>query len=232
MKLGSEWLELDEVGSTQDVAGEQLRTGSSVSVIIAHHQSKGRGRLGREWISEKDDSVTMSLLFHDYADHPRPYLVGMAVAVAAAGAIHAVLRWPNDLNLGDRKAGGILTELMPDAQGRLIPVVGLGLNLNQKSFPEAIRDLATSVHLYHGGAYRPEAIAKNIVERLALLPEPTDWHTLEPIWKLFDHTPGKRYKLTSGEEAIALGIGSEAQLLCSVGGETRSVLAAEAMLGV
>lgn len=225
------WLELDEVDSTQAVAEKLLKEGSDFGAVIAHNQVKGRGRLGREWLSEREASLTISLIFRDYADHPRPYLIGMSVAIAAAGAIHGMLQWPNDLILGDRKAGGVLTDIFSDAKGRRIPVVGVGINLNQSSFPPEIADFATSVHLYHGGAYEPQAIAGDIERRLERLPEPTDWQSLRPAWQLFDHTPGKKYKMLDGRLATALGIGPEGQLLASIEGETVAILAADAMFG-
>lgn len=155
----------------------------------------------------------------------------MSVALATAGVLHCQLRWPNDLTAVGKKLGGILTEMVLDADGRRVPVVGVGINLNQVSFPPDLEEIATSAHLAHGGTYDALTIAKKIVDRLAILPEPASWGALSQIWDLFDATPGKRFRLTTGEEAVALGIGSEGQLLCSVNGESQSVLAAEAIFG-
>lgn len=225
------WSILDEVESTQDIAAEILTSGWPVGGVIARDQTKGRGRFGRVWKSQPGDSLTMSLIFRDYADHPKPYLVGMAVAIAAAGVLHGQLRWPNDLTESGLKLGGILTEMIIDVTGRRVPVVGVGINLNQREFPEEIAHLATSAALVHGGSYDAVHIAKKIVDRLESLPEPTGWDVLAPIWNLFDATPGKRFRLMSGEEAVALGIGSEGQLLCSVDGESQAVMAADAIFG-
>lgn len=228
---GEHWAELESVETTQSLAAAYLRNSEPVGVIFAHEQTAGKGRMGRTWLSKEGDSLTFSLLFRAYADHPKPYLVGMAAALAAAGVLHCQLRWPNDLVFGPLKVGGILTELLPDAEGRLVPVVGIGINLNQTDFAPEIASFATSLSKARGGHYNPQLIAHRIVERFATLPEPTAWSALAPIWSLFDFTPGKHYKLPSGEEAIALGIGSEGQLLCSVDGESRAVLAAEALFG-
>lgn len=227
--LGEQWTEIDTIDTTQALAAKYLADGRQIGVIYAHKQTAGKGRFGRTWISEEGDSLTFTLVFRAYADHPKPYLIGMAAALAAAGVLHCRLRWPNDLIIGTLKLGGILTELMPDSQGRLVPVVGIGINLNQAEFPEEIRAIATSLAIERGGHYDPQLMAHRIVERLASLPEPNEWSDLAPIWDLFDYTPGKRYRLPSGEDAIALGIGSEGQLMCSVDGESRSVLAAEAI---
>ncbi len=231
LENGCVWEILDEVASTQNVAGERLRHGAPVGVVLAHHQSQGRGRFDRTWVSARGESLTFSLVFRAYADHPKPYLVGMAVAAAAAGAVHCQLRWPNDLIEGGRKVGGILTEMLPDAEGRRVPVVGIGINLNQASFPEEIADRATSLHLLHGGRYDALEVARRVLTRIEGLPEPSTWAELWPVWELFDATPGKAYLLPSGESAVALGIGSEGQLLASVEGESRTVYAAEALFG-
>ena len=115
-----------------------------------------------------------------------------------------------------------------------LAAIGFSGDLVIESFvtlPPEIAPFATSLALYRGGTYDPEAIAHKIVDRLAALPEPNAWSDLLPIWSLFDNTPGKSYKLASGEEAIALGVGAEGQLICSVNGESTSVLAAEALFG-
>jgi BirA family biotin operon repressor/biotin-[acetyl-CoA-carboxylase] ligase len=228
---GRVWEVLEETASTQAVAAERLLQGAPTGVVFTHHQTAGRGRFDRKWHSQRGDSLTFSLVFSAYADHPRPYLVGMAVAAAAAGVVHCQLRWPNDLIEGDRKVGGILTDLLPDADGRRVPVVGVGINLNQTEFPEEIADRATSLHLLHGGAFDAEQVARKIVRRLEVLPEPNAWSDLWPVWELFDATPGKSYRLPTGEDAVGLGIGSEGQLLASVEGESRAIFAAEALFG-
>ncbi len=229
--LGEEWVEVAQVESTQTLAAQYLRDGQPVGAVFALEQTAGKGRLGRTWLSRQGDSLTFSLIFRGYAGHPQPHLIGMACALAAAGVLRCQLRWPNDLVFGELKVGGILTELVADATGALVPIVGIGVNLNQTEFPEPIQAIATSLSLARGGTYDPLITAKKIVERLATLPDPTIWADLAPVWALYDFTPGKRYKLADGEEAIALAIGSEGQLMCSVDGESRSILAAEALFG-
>jgi BirA family biotin operon repressor/biotin-[acetyl-CoA-carboxylase] ligase len=228
---GEQWIELDNVESTQSIAAKYVLDDAPIGVVYAHEQTSGKGRFDRTWVSREGDSLTYSLIFRAYADHPRPYLIGMAAGLAVASVLHCRLRWPNDLTFGELKVGGILTQLMPDAKGRLVPVVGIGINLNQEAFPPEIAEIATSLSIARGGQYDPQLIGHKIVERFANLPEPNYWKDLLPIWDVFDITPGKRYRLPSGEVSTALGIGSEGQLLCSVEGESRTVLAAEAMFG-
>lgn len=226
----AQWLIIESAGSTQDVATQQLAAGDQIGAVVALDQVAGRGRFDRRWISQPGDSLTASFIFRDYPNHAAPHLIGMAMAIAAAGALNCQLQWPNDLVAEGRKLGGILTEMALDARGNKVPVVGIGVNLNQTAFPPEIAERATSMNLVHGGSYDSVTVAKKIAGRLALLPEPNSWNDLAMVWDVFDATPGKRYTLTSGEVAVALGVGPNGQLLCSVDGDPRNVLAADAIM--
>jgi BirA family biotin operon repressor/biotin-[acetyl-CoA-carboxylase] ligase len=227
---GGEWLVVDEAPSTQAIARERLKAGAPAGVVLAFDQTEGRGRFGRTWISRRGDSLTVSMVFRAYRGHPKPYLIGMAVAIAAAGLTHVQLQWPNDLVLGKLKVGGILTEMIED-DGALTPIVGLGINLNQTEFPEEIADRATSLKIAFGQSLDAEVLARSIIAKIESLPEPNNWSELSPLWSLFDRTPGKRYQLPGGEYATAIAVGGDGQLLCSVDGESQSVSAAEAIFG-
>lgn len=223
--------QFDSVHSTQAVVSGALKEGRTPWMVRAEYQSAGRGRFDRAWVSEPGDSLMVSMAFTDYADHPRPHLIGMTVAVAAAGVLHCQLQWPNDLVLNGKKLGGILTEIITDSQGRRVPVVGIGINLNQTSFPPELAH-ATSLTLERGSSEEPSGVLNLMLARLDLLPEPNSWADLAPSWMLFDRTPGKLYKLQDGRQGVAIGIGPEGQLLCAVDGESTSVLAADAIFGI
>ncbi|MFY9234579.1 MAG: biotin--[acetyl-CoA-carboxylase] ligase [Fimbriimonadaceae bacterium] len=227
-----EWLVLEEVSSTQDIAAELLSQGERMpSVILALHQTAGKGRLGRTWLSPRGGSLAASIPFAGYADHPRPWLIGMALAAAAAGALHCQVRWPNDLTVGGKKLGGILTELLPGPGGTLVPVVGIGVNLGQIDFPPELDAIATTLASHIGQQANPEETLGAILLRAEGMPEPVSWQDIEPVWRLFDDTAGKRYRTPAGDEAVALGIGSEGELIASLGGESVSIRAAEAIFG-
>ena len=231
MNVPTIWTVLDEVDSTQRYAAACLRDGADVGVVFAHDQLKGRGRFGRPWISARGESLTMSIVFTEYTGHPRPWLVGMATACACAEVLDCRLRWPNDLGLDGYKLGGILTELLPDRFGRTVPVVGLGINLLQTEFPEDLAQVATSVAIRRGSSPQPLALARQIIGRLADMPDPSRWEDIEPVWTSHDATPGKRYRLPSGGEAVAVKVGAGGELMCTVEGTAKTVLAADAIFG-
>lgn len=224
------WLFLDSVQSTQDTAGLLLAHSNCPGIVLAEHQETGRGRFGRTWSSERDESLTMSLVYRSYASHPKPWLLGMAVAIAVAKSVGAKVRWPNDVVTDGRKLAGVLTELLPAGQGRRVPVIGVGVNLNQSVFPDEIAATATSLLVATGVRHDARALAAKIVSEIAQLPEPDDWSALAAEWAALDDTPGKAYRLPTGETALALRVGDDGALVCQVGIEQRTVMAAEAII--
>jgi BirA family biotin operon repressor/biotin-[acetyl-CoA-carboxylase] ligase len=198
--------------------------------VLADHQETGRGRFGRTWSSERNESLTMSLVYRSYASHPKPWLLGMAVAIAVAKAVGTKVRWPNDVVTGGRKLAGVLTELLPAGPDRKVPVIGVGVNLNQSVFPDEIAATATSLFAATGVRHDARALAAAIVLEIAQLPEPDDWPALAAEWAALDDTPGKSYRLPTGETALALRVGDDGALVCQVGTEDRTVMAAEAIL--
>jgi BirA family biotin operon repressor/biotin-[acetyl-CoA-carboxylase] ligase len=226
------WVVLDEVASTQEVAADLLKGSTKVpGVIFAHHQAQGRGRFGRTWESARGDSLTMSLILSHYADWPQPWLIGMSVAVAAATCLGCQVRWPNDLALDGRKLGGILTEIVPGANGARVPVVGIGVNLNQAAFPE---DLSHATSIFMQTSIRKDAqeVAVRILQELEKMPEPSTWGAIEPRWRMLDATPTKEYRLHDGSVVTALGVSETGSLLALKDDERIEVLAAEALFGV
>lgn len=231
MNVPTEWVELDTVESTQREISEHVRAGRTDLVVWARHQTAGRGRFGRPWISQQDDSLTMSIAFGGYVLHPRPWLLGMACACATAEVLDLNIRWPNDLGLNDRKLGGILTELFPDDKGRMVPCVGIGINVGQTSFPEELRDRASSLALEGRQTPALDQLAVAIIDRLKQFDDPQEWTDIQSRWMPRDTTPGKFYRLPNGEVAVATHVGPGGELHCLLNGEPRTVLAADSIFG-
>lgn len=121
---------VDETGSTNADLMAALPSLQAPQLLLARHQTAGRGRAGRSWLSEPGKSLTFSLAWKFAL--PLPGLLGLplAVGVALAEALDAgvQLKWPNDLLLGGRKLAGILIESARAEQGSWA-VIGIGINL-------------------------------------------------------------------------------------------------------
>ena len=134
---------LDEVESTQDIATHELQSSSLPVLIVANRQTGGRGRSGSVWW-QAPRGVAASLAFHNDAHEVYETFaltVGLAVreAIADVAAIDVSLKWPNDVEVGGLKVGGILVE-----RSAAHTVVGCGINLWWPDPPNGVTGLYTA----------------------------------------------------------------------------------------
>ncbi len=171
-----------ETGSTNaDVAGllaapaqDPAADGGAV-VLVADHQTAGRGRLDRTWEAPPGGSVLMSVgMAVGGVPSERRTLLTAALALAVTDAAPALrVKWPNDLvavgagaDGSDRKVGGILAEaLTVPGRGDCV-VVGLGLNVNWPAVPSELEGIATSLNLVLGGAVDREELVGGLLVAL------------------------------------------------------------------
>jgi BirA family biotin operon repressor/biotin-[acetyl-CoA-carboxylase] ligase len=143
---------LVETSSTNHVALNLARQGAlEGTLVVADAQSAGRGRLGRMWLAPPGTSLLFSIVFRP-PPGPHPFHTIMAVALgvvrglAAGTGLTAGLKWPNDLLLDGRKAGGLLAEGEAQEGRSGFVVVGVGVNVN--FYPRSVAGIpaeATSV---------------------------------------------------------------------------------------
>ena len=122
------------------------------SLFIAENQTAGKGRLGRTWESERFAGIAMSLLLKPNIPIEKISQLTLIAGIAAARAIggDALIKWPNDIVIGTRKVCGILTEMSAEPERVNYVVCGMGINVNNKSFPDELSDKATSVFIERG----------------------------------------------------------------------------------
>lgn len=144
------------VSTNADALAAARRGEQHGSVYFADEQTAGRGRGGHGWHSAAGEGLYVSVLLRQQISATRLPLLPLAAGLAAADAIRAVsgltadLRWPNDLLIGPRKAGGILVEARNDSERLLHAVVGIGINVHQREFPPNLATPATSLDLETG----------------------------------------------------------------------------------
>jgi BirA family biotin operon repressor/biotin-[acetyl-CoA-carboxylase] ligase len=125
---------VEEASSTNALVAERAQTGGPEGlVILAEHQTAGRGRLDRSWETPPRSGLTFSVLLRPTvpaASWPwLPLLTGYAVSTALrAAGFDAAVKWPNDVLLGDRKVAGILVERVETTSGAAA-IVGIGINV-------------------------------------------------------------------------------------------------------
>ena len=142
---------------------------SEGTLALAEFQSAGRGRLGRSWEVPEGTSVMMSILLRPkFEPQYAPTLtlvMGMAVAKAVKNlGFDVSIKWPNDVVVSHKKICGILTE-MGVRDGKIdYAVIGVGINVNIKKFPEEMADKATSLYLESGKEFDRSQIPGLVME--------------------------------------------------------------------
>ena len=142
---------------------------SEGTLALAEFQSAGRGRLGRSWEVPEGTSVMMSILLRPkFEPQYAPTLtlvMGMAVAKAVKNlGFDVSIKWPNDVVVSHKKICGILTE-MGVRDGKIdYAVIGVGINVNIREFPEEMEDKATSLYLESGKEFDRSQIPGLVME--------------------------------------------------------------------
>jgi BirA family biotin operon repressor/biotin-[acetyl-CoA-carboxylase] ligase len=169
------WLE--STGSTNSDLWQMAVEGAPEwTLVLAGRQEAGRGRLGRSWVSAPGASLHVSLLLRPEVEPALAALITLAAGAALAeacrdsGGVGAGCKWPNDLVVGERKLGGVLSEASVGAGRTAFVVVGTGVNLTQQppDFPPELRSSATSVAAEDGHPDGPAILADYVRNLRAL----------------------------------------------------------------
>jgi len=218
-----------EVGSTNIELMGRVRDGLAGPVLlVAEHQTAGRGRLGRAWSSQPGDSLTFSLaLTLSPADWSG---LSLAVGVVLAEALHprVTLKWPNDLWLDGRKLGGILVETAASAPGSRAAVIGVGLNLlapapeGLSTAPAGLRELLPAISAAQAlqRVVAPLLDAVRAFERAGFAP-------FQPRFEARDALRGRAVRLSDGLEGVARGVAADGALLVHTAAGLQSVHSSE-----
>jgi len=195
------------------------------TVVLAEEQTAGRGRAGHTWHSERATGIYVSLLLRPKLAPVQAPLLTMMAGLSAHTAVEAVtglvvdLKWPNDLTIHGKKAGGILTEMHADPEQIRFVVVGIGLNVNQEKFPSELANIATSLRQETS---KPQSRMELLVRLLREFE--SDYHRfvregLASVIKRFEvlssYAHGKRVRVTNGMESYlgtTVGLGPEGLL--------------------
>lgn len=155
--IGKEIEILKTVDSTNEEVKRRANLGAESGLIVAaEEQTAGKGRFGRSWNSQDKEAIYFTVLIRpelspgDIASITLAAGYAVCLAVREYTQLDARIKWPNDIIIGHRKLCGILTEMAAQSDKIDYIAIGIGININQKSFPEEIKTKATSLYLETG----------------------------------------------------------------------------------
>ncbi len=218
----------DTIDSTNKEALRLLASGSNLhgTAILARHQTDGRGQYGRSWYAGPESHLAMSIILQStnmlLAELP---LLAMKTSLAVARTIHSIdsrlfplIKWPNDIYLGDRKIAGILIENSISSTKVQHSVIGIGMNVNEFQFPADLPN-PVSLYLLTGKEYDIDAIAENLRNQILKLLDEThrNW---KPEYDNLIYQKGKQNEFELNGQKISatiLGVDDEGRLLLDMG---------------
>lgn len=221
---------LDSVDSTNQYARDLLRAGAGRLLVIAEVQTHGRGRQGRTWMSPRHKGLWMTLVAENKLDVTKTFLYTFGTALVIAESIETVcgvttnLKWPNDVLIDQQKVSGILIEIV---DGNVL--LGVGINCNQQTFPDDLRDQAVSLRQVTGAPVSREALLNEILNRFERafdrlrLPLITTWKSKSLMF-------GKEIRVQEGDRtyhAVAVDISEDGGLIISRNEKTSVLYAAD-----
>ncbi|HLK85869.1 MAG TPA: biotin--[acetyl-CoA-carboxylase] ligase [Candidatus Binataceae bacterium] len=233
----------DELDTTQRVAAELAAQGAlHGEVVIADRQSAGRGRMGRRWHSPPGVNFYGTFILRPEMPVADAALLGLVAGVAVAETMELVaprmvaLKWPNDLWLNRRKAGGMIAEAVTDSRQRLACVllgIGLNLNLAPEHIPPELRDRATSVMAATGRPCERSELASELFSRLEsryIETMTSGFAAVRPAWERYSALTDRRVTVVDGASRVAgtvRGIDPDGALVLEADGRTVRILAGD-----
>ncbi|WP_281234309.1 biotin--[acetyl-CoA-carboxylase] ligase [Flavobacterium gelatinilyticum] len=166
-------IKLDAIDSTNDFLKSMASKDEpeNFTVVTAENQTKGKGQMGGKWKSEAGKNLIMSVLVKDFLfDNERVFDLSIVVSLAVSDVLKSLnipdicIKWPNDILSYNKKLVGILIENTLKSDGRILSVVGIGINVNQTDYTEFPQ--ASSLAVISGKSFDKEALAVLIVKKI------------------------------------------------------------------
>jgi BirA family biotin operon repressor/biotin-[acetyl-CoA-carboxylase] ligase len=243
--LGKEVLCYRTIGSTNNLAFRLAESGAQEgTLIVADEQTKGRGRMGRNWYSPPKLGLWMSLILRpDIPPSKAPSLsicagLALAQAIGEITGLDAKTKWPNDCLLNGRKVGGVLLELSAELDRINFMIAGIGVNVNHQfgDFPKNLSAIATSLRIESGNDVPRVKLLSAFMEKFEAIYLDFKKNGLSPqrsLIKKFSFHLGTKVTVKYGREkieGIAEDIDDNGSLIIRVGKEKKVVTTGEVTL--
>lgn len=233
-------IHFESIDSTNEYLKREYLCLEDQTVVVADHQTKGKGRRGRSWMDDSK-SLVFSLLLKKDIDPERidllPLLSGIAISQMLDDLdMPSLIKWPNDVLIQEKKCSGILLEAVTEESIKAV-IIGIGINLNDQEFPSDIREKAISLAMASKREYDSKRILTlffNRFDALYSMYQNKDDSYLDILRKR-SYLTGKKVRLDYyGEniEATVIDILANGHLLLNDGKKDIEVNAGEVSLSI
>lgn len=231
----------DETDST-NIQAKRLAEEGAVhgTLVVAEQQQAGKGRRGRSWESPKGSGIFMTLLLRPKVKPEDASMLTLVAAVAVAKAIRilyelpAEIKWPNDIVLNGRKICGILTEMSTEIEVINYVVVGIGINVSNRKFPEELALVATSLALESERKIHRAELIETVWEQFEyyynIFVKKQDLSDIQEEYNEFLVSRDRQVNILDPKEpftGVAKGITRRGELMVETEGEIRLVSSGE-----
>lgn len=232
-------LVFDSIDSTNQEAKRRANE-LNTALLIAEEQTQGKGRRGRQWISEHGTGIFMSLLLRPKISPVYASCLTLLAGLATQRAINTItgldvkIKWPNDLVINGKKVCGILTEMSAEMEQIHYVVIGIGMNVNYTSISTEIKDIASSLSVEGEKTYSRKQLVQETIKQFESLYE--GFLTNQSLnYVVEDYNSvcvnvGKDVKVDMKDGALvgkALGINESGSLLIDVDGKIEEISSGE-----
>ncbi|MDQ1317151.1 MAG: BirA family transcriptional regulator [Candidatus Poribacteria bacterium] len=235
--LGKEVVFYTETTSTNDIALVLAGKGADEgTLVIADSQTMGRGRGDHKWLAPAGTSILASLILRPLIELSQINKIVLITAISIVYAIHnvihqpALIKWPNDVVINNKKIAGILAETKTEKNSVSFVVVGFGINVNvpKISFPEEIADIATSLSIESGCEISRIHLLQEILRQIESRYLKLDNDSFLDEWKNLSATIGRQVQIEypdSIKTGFALDIDENGALTIKLNtGETQRIM--------
>ncbi|MCH8285999.1 biotin--[acetyl-CoA-carboxylase] ligase [candidate division KSB1 bacterium] len=228
LRFGRNFIYRRSVKSTNDLAKTNALKGNPIPLVVtADEQTRGKGRMTRNWYSPRNKCILLTIVFPESPDDFKfghyNFLVSLVIAsaVESTAGLTVSFKWPNDILIGGKKICGTLSELITIEDGKQLIVTGMGLNVNieRNEFPEDIRDKATSLSIETGSIVDREKLFTDVIRTLNTLYSIWENRGIEPLfqqWMQKSSTVGKNVVIRTEKhyiDGLAEGINQDGSLI-------------------
>jgi len=194
----------DEVGSTMDIARDLARNRCPhFTVVIAGRQKKGKGRLKRTWLSS-EGGLYFTIVIRPKVPPAFSSRINFAASMILAKTlrrmfnIHAMVKWPNDILVEDRKVSGLLSEM--DAEMDMVNFINIGLGINVNNDPTLHEPAATSLKKILGREVSRKDLLRTFLDDFEHALNESDLEHIVFDWKRYAGTLNRHVRIVTSHE--------------------------------